>query len=305
MVALVKSCTLVGIDAAIVDVECEVARGLPIYKVVGLPATSVKEGAVRIRSALRSVGHDLPLKRVTVNLAPADLRKSGSALDLPIAGAVLVGDGAYDGAALDRLLVLGELGLDGTVRKVPGALAAALLAREQRLRGVIVPAACGAEAGVVDGIEVYVVEHLAEVVDALAGRRPLRPPSGAPRAAAAPRASHDMSEVRGQHLARMAIEIAVAGGHNVLLAGPPGTGDPVDIGRLRPFVPPVMPRCDCWPISMRRDPTAPRGASSSIGSSRSETARRRGSSTRTRRSCRCTSRSTRMRRFSPGAPPML
>lgn len=97
MVALIKSCTLVGIDAAMVDVECEVARGLPIYKVVGLPATSVKEGAVRIRSALATVGHDVPLKRVTVNLAPADLRKPGAALDLPIACAVLVGNDELDG----------------------------------------------------------------------------------------------------------------------------------------------------------------------------------------------------------------
>src|SRR5215467_13877179 len=154
MIATVSSCTLVGIDAELVEVECTIDRGVPQYSVVGLAAPSVKEGAVRIRSALKTVGHDLPLKKVIVNLAPADLRKPGSALDLPIALSVLVADGTYDGAPLADLLVLGELGLDGTVRPVRGVLATAMLARDRGWRGVLVPGACASEAMVVEGIVV-------------------------------------------------------------------------------------------------------------------------------------------------------
>ena len=127
--AVLKSCALVGIDAEIVDVECTITRGLPQYNVVGLPAHSVKEGATRIQNALLTVGYDMPLKKVTVNLAPPDLRKPGSSFDLPIALAVLVAEGVIAGDAFADLLVMGELGLDGTVRSVHGALAAALRAR--------------------------------------------------------------------------------------------------------------------------------------------------------------------------------
>src|SRR5262245_62230114 len=136
MLALVKSSTLVGIDAVPIDVECVITAGqLPQLNIVGLPTTAVKEGAVRVRSALKAVGHDVPLKKVTVNLAPADLRKPGSALDLPTALSILFADEVYDPVLLDGILVLGELGIDGSVGPVPGVLGAGVLGRGGEMGG--------------------------------------------------------------------------------------------------------------------------------------------------------------------------
>ena len=239
MLATVESCTLFGIDAYPVAVEVDIASGLPGYHVVGLPATSVKEGAVRIRSSLERVGQKLPNKKVTVNLAPADRRKAGAAFDLPIAAGVLIADGIASGELLEGLMLMGELGLDGSLRPVRGALAAGLLARERGLRGIVLPSASAGEAAEVDGLEVFHADHLCQVLSALAGESPLprwERLSPAPVRSGACSLG-DMSDVRGQPAARAGMEIAVAGGHNALLVGPPGMGKTMLARRIPTILP--------------------------------------------------------------------
>lgn len=240
MLAKVKSGALIGVDAVVVDVEVDMTMGLPYFNVVGLPDGAVKESKVRVISALKNSGYDLPQKRITVNLAPADIRKEGAAFEVPIALGVLAAAGQLKVQALEPWLFGGELSLDGTVKPIRGVLPLALAARDGGFRGVMVPAANAGEAGLVDRIEVIPVRHFSEVVRHLNGEAPLANHARKAREeldAQATPAGLDMSDIRGQSEVKAALELAAAGGHNILLCGPPGSGKTMLARRLGTILP--------------------------------------------------------------------
>lgn len=236
MLARVLSATVIGIEAAPIDVEVDIGPGLPGCNIVGLPDAGVKEGRVRIRGALENSGFKLAPRRVTVNLAPADLRKDGAAFDVPIAVGMLAGAGAVPVEALDGVMMVGELALDGSVRAVRGVLPMAAFARAHGIRKMLVPLDNAQEAAVVQGCQVTPVAHLHDVVAALAGggRAPIAAPAPPPLS---PGTAADLAEIRGQEVARRALEIAAAGGHNVLFVGPPGSGKTMIARRLPGILP--------------------------------------------------------------------
>lgn len=233
----VIAATIVGIDAIPVEVETDIAQGLPAYTVVGLPGGSVRESADRIRTAIRNSGLPFPARKVTVNLAPADVRKEGAALDLPIALSVLCAEGIAPAAALGRVLAAGELSLDGSLKPVRGVLSQALLARDMGLTGILVPAASAAEARLVPGIEVTAAASLADAVAALCGAPRPAHADAAPGPSPEDAEPADLRDVVGQPEARRALEIAAAGGHGLLLVGPPGCGKTLLAERLPGILP--------------------------------------------------------------------
>ncbi len=216
MLARVHSAATCGIDARVLDVEVDVSAGLPHFTIVGLPDATVREARERVRSALRNSGFPLPDGAVTINLAPADFKKVGAALDLPVAVGVLSLCGLPLGDASRRVLI-GELGLNGEVRRVRGALCLALAARDAGFEEVVLPAANAPEASAVEGIRVVPVRSLAAVVGHLKGDAPIAPSLPAPAAAPRPEPV-DFSDIRGQAVPRRALEIAAAGGHHVSFA---------------------------------------------------------------------------------------
>jgi len=239
VLAVARTFTLIGVEAHEVRVEADVRNGLPAFALVGLPDAAVRESRERVRAALSNSGFEFPQRRITANLAPADLRKAGPGFDLAIAAAVLAATGQLPGTALEGVALAGELALDGSIRSVPGTMAMAEALGRSGARAIVVPAACAAEAALVRTATVVPVERLEQLT--VLGT-PLEPSAVEPiRPVNGHMALPDLADLRGQPALRRGLELAAAGGHSLLVSGPPGAGKSMAARRLASILPPLAP----------------------------------------------------------------